>query len=376
MEENNQQNQTQINPVPTPAGKSKLPLILIAIFVLLIILGLGGYLLKSILSINLSVDNFPIPYDSPTIAQNSPTPTIDETASPDRIGANWKTYTNTKLGFKLKYPLEYTIEEEGESKVSFSGLFSETQKAPRSLVITTKLTDLSKIKTCEESNWDPKILCFTGKTENTNLDDRPAIVFGLMYPGGGFGTTTRIQTINDPKIEIYATIYSGGGGARFDQILSTFRFDELTASKSIDQNQTIDTSNWKTYSSEFCHLSVMYPPSWQNRTPGDISNGCIIQLSESIKGNPYKNIIINNILNTTWDQVISRNKNNEKITVASTEGIKIKDDLSLKAIGATQVGFYFHKGDLIFEFIAIYKIDDKETGSIVQGVITSIKFTD
>lgn len=236
--------------VRLPSSKSKLPIILI-IFLFIIILAGGGYIFfgnklfpqklacKAILRIcnDGSTAKF-----GPNCQQSCPEDSISPapTLSSDTT-ANWKTYTNTKLGFKLKYPLEYTIEEEGESEVSFSGLFSETQKAPRSLVITTKLTDLSKIKTCEESNWDPKILCFTGKTENTNLDDRPAIAFGLMYPGGGFGTTTRIQTINDPKIEIYATIYGGGGGTRFDQILSTFKFTPASPAGG-DQNQQAPTS--------------------------------------------------------------------------------------------------------------------------------------
>jgi hypothetical protein len=37
-----------------------------------------------------------------------PSPTPDPTANPDLIGANWKTYTNSRWGFSLKYPLDAT----------------------------------------------------------------------------------------------------------------------------------------------------------------------------------------------------------------------------------------------------------------------------
>lgn len=49
---------------------------------------------------------------SPTASpQKSP---INETANPDSIGANWKTYTNDKLGFSLDYPQNWFINTDSE----------------------------------------------------------------------------------------------------------------------------------------------------------------------------------------------------------------------------------------------------------------------
>lgn len=41
----------------------------------------------------------------------SPTPTPDPTANPDLIGANWKTYTNTKYSYEIKYPESSKVKE-------------------------------------------------------------------------------------------------------------------------------------------------------------------------------------------------------------------------------------------------------------------------
>lgn len=50
------------------------------------------------------------PIPSPVDASPVPTGT-DETANPDSIGANWKTYTNTKYRYTFKYPNSQDINE-------------------------------------------------------------------------------------------------------------------------------------------------------------------------------------------------------------------------------------------------------------------------
>lgn len=53
--------------------------------------------------------------NNPTIAAASQTPTPtpkDETADPDSIGADWKTYTNTEAKVSLQYPSSWTIKED------------------------------------------------------------------------------------------------------------------------------------------------------------------------------------------------------------------------------------------------------------------------
>ncbi len=53
------------------------------------------------------------PVSSPTVVTN-PTPTIiDETANPDLIRANWKTYTDKINGFSISYPNEFISNQIG-----------------------------------------------------------------------------------------------------------------------------------------------------------------------------------------------------------------------------------------------------------------------
>lgn len=69
----------------------------LVIFLVLAVLGLGRYVFLGKKE-NKTIMQNPRTSVSPTIVQPSPVP--DPTA-------NWKTYTNTSLGFNLKYPAEW-----------------------------------------------------------------------------------------------------------------------------------------------------------------------------------------------------------------------------------------------------------------------------
>lgn len=100
------QNQSQASPVqptePTQQSpeysSSKTSKSIIAIFVAVIVLtGVGGYVLGTKKSQTVVEDKI--------VFQPSPAP-VDETANPDSIGGNWKTYVDSKYGFSLKYPFQ------------------------------------------------------------------------------------------------------------------------------------------------------------------------------------------------------------------------------------------------------------------------------
>lgn len=69
------------------------------VIIILIALAVGGYLLyqKQFKSITVFQPSL-----SP--AASLELPGVGETANPDLIGANWKTYTNTKYGYSFQYP--------------------------------------------------------------------------------------------------------------------------------------------------------------------------------------------------------------------------------------------------------------------------------
>ena len=50
-----------------------------------------------------------------TTVQSSPSP-VDKSVNLDSIGANWKTYTNKKFNFSIKYPLDKKVEIDENGK--------------------------------------------------------------------------------------------------------------------------------------------------------------------------------------------------------------------------------------------------------------------
>lgn len=112
------ENQSTIQPTEIPIPqvvqkKNNLPLIFGGVLVLLLVIAGSVYLGMKIQEKKVEKAQIPSPdsivdYSSPTSSPtviSEPTLRIDETA-------NWKTYTNTALGFELKYPPEVSIAKE------------------------------------------------------------------------------------------------------------------------------------------------------------------------------------------------------------------------------------------------------------------------
>ena len=113
MEENISQQQSEAVQTPTnntPNSIWKSKLLLISGRVLLIVLvGLGGFFLGKILSQPKTPPPSTISQLSPTSTSSPTPPTQIPTPTPttDPI-ANWKAYTNTKYGYSIKYPADWT----------------------------------------------------------------------------------------------------------------------------------------------------------------------------------------------------------------------------------------------------------------------------
>jgi len=87
--------QPQSAPLPNPSSHSRIFIIVLGV-VILVVIGIGSYLLGTRKNQTV-VQNQQIT-TSPTVTQPSPTPNPT---------ANWKTYTSTKYGFGIKYPLDF-----------------------------------------------------------------------------------------------------------------------------------------------------------------------------------------------------------------------------------------------------------------------------
>jgi len=147
-----------------------------------------------------------------------PTSTIDETA-------DWKTYKNEKLGFKLKYPDNYSLLKESPDIVL--GFGNRGELPFPYLIISTTLSDYSIFKECTPNGSVPCLNATSGNQSrgivDTYLDGKEAK--SIYLTEGADGDYHIIQITNPIKLQLKMYIAGGGLGQTFDQILSTFRFD-------------------------------------------------------------------------------------------------------------------------------------------------------
>ncbi len=167
--------------------------------------------------------------------QFAPTPIPTAIPSPDPK-TNWKTYTNTQYGFSIQYP--------------------QTWK------------DITSINTIENGN-----LNFTLQT------DKNEFIQGVIFTGMADGSSDqswskRIALKNNKSLLLTYTDNLGPGSKggtidieAFNQMLSTFKL--------LDQASTINTSTWKTHTSNILGVEFKLPSDFTLEstsgveTPGD-----------------------------------------------------------------------------------------------------------
>lgn len=164
------------------------------------------------------------------ISQITPTPSPAVVPSDSRETkegtADWKTYTNEKLGFELKYPESYALLKEIPNITFGFGIGTE-QPYPY-LTISRDLTDYSVYKDCTANSTTP---CLNGTKWNqsigimdTFLDGAPAK--SIYFTKGVDGDYHIIQITNPIKLQLEMHIAGGKLDQTFTQILSTFKFTE------------------------------------------------------------------------------------------------------------------------------------------------------
>lgn len=194
----------------------------IIVVILMAALAVGGYLIYS-------QQSKPAPVQQAT----QPTPIPDETA-------NWKTYKSEKLGFEFKYPPQYTIKVYEE--LNRMSVLIDPQYRWGFSVLTDKnshLVSYDSLQTCdkvfEQINRDDqtaRVNCLdNGKKFGQEQDVSDVILGGISAKSfyvtstGQGGTTRVIQTVNNPRIQIYLMTYQRKDFDKIiDQILSTFKF--------------------------------------------------------------------------------------------------------------------------------------------------------
>ena len=157
------------------------------LIVILIALAVGGYFVYTNYSNNRTRVNFPQPSSSPA----------DETAKPDSIGANWKTYTNSKYRYVIRYPNDWdVVDVHTDEKVTFGGKGSVENWPPLVSIHVFETPKFRKEDIPNYSPFDHKILEKNGHT---------FLFVASTYQEGGNGTKETEQQAKDALRRIYST---------------------------------------------------------------------------------------------------------------------------------------------------------------------------
>lgn len=285
----NQPNQTNVatEPLPTPTSFQSSPespkqnyLKLLVIVLVLALLGMGGlvvYLLRK-------ASTSPVPVQYTQVLQPSPTTVVDETT-------NWKTYTNSAVGYTIKYPSDWTVilktpSTENAAQGDNTNTVTIAKDNYKLSVTTSSLGGGGIICDFDDSTKDEfhgpatdklgapyEIGTFLDKPARRNLNPITTLTqYGMLrqtldytyeacipvesdlqHTDGKVGYTS---TINANNLIVYNAYYTPRENINtenlktMDQILSTFKFT--------DQSQ-VDTANWKEYSSNHLRIAFSYP---------------------------------------------------------------------------------------------------------------------
>ncbi len=201
-------------------------------------------------------------YESP---QSSTAPVPDETANPDLIGANWKTYTFEEVGLSFKYPEDKLFLEYPEGCFRTGGKLWARFKLQKPDLSWYSSED---VKNCNipgedgtqfQVSIEPKeininTLSQSEKSTKIQLAGQEAnLIYNRGTFGGEGGSVIKFNR-NGKGFWIYIPAESSGPGSKidplFNQILSTFKFT------------SDETANWKTYTNNQANFLLKYPPDW------------------------------------------------------------------------------------------------------------------
>ena len=208
------QAQQPVNSTPpsvnNSSGSKLIPIILGVAAV--VIIAIGAYTLGAKQSqpvVQNSIQTTPIP---------SPTP-IDETA-------NWKTYTNTKYGFLIKYPMSWSYLEVPNTTYKTTTdqvWFSNDGKWPMPQTDSKATITIELTKNNPSVGWSEEF--FTDyKKERTILDNISAERISGTHKEIGAKRVIVFADIGDYYLVAQPASFDEISLVEFDQILSTFRF--------------------------------------------------------------------------------------------------------------------------------------------------------
>jgi len=201
--------------------------------------------------------------------QPTPTPGLVATPTPD-LTANWKTYTNEKYSYSIKYPTTWFVSEKHQlvEEVIFS--ITKELKAPTPLSISVRIDENPNNLTLKQ--WVdgifkdyPPALTSEIRREPAKLEEIEAE--RIYVPGEGSSwrvialSKNRFYSLNIGTIDVDGKGEEDMNLDTFNLILSTFRF---LGEEGITPTVT-PTPAFKTYKDQEIGYSITYPVDWSFR---------------------------------------------------------------------------------------------------------------
>ena len=234
-----------------------------------LLIGIGGYILGLKGTKNIIQDA-----TQKKLAVVSPIPTLDQTANPDSIGANWKTYLNSANGFSFRYPSnwiyqDYSKGNSNEIEIRFGKVLTEDhigQTVPPypagDFVLSYQKDNLSKIP--EDFVKDYSSVSKTKLVEVSGIQATQ-----IFYSGSASGDSMTIILKKDDLVYKFSIPESVSSRLSiFDQILSTFKFTDSEAIVSSSPTPTplsayhiTQGSSLNTYTNNVYSFSFNFPKS-------------------------------------------------------------------------------------------------------------------
>ncbi|MCX6719634.1 MAG: PsbP-related protein, partial [Candidatus Staskawiczbacteria bacterium] len=332
-----------------------------------------------------------------SISDIKPTIPTDQTA-------NWKTYTNTKYGFSIKYPPNFSVTESGRpdevvlfinndksiniSQIQFGLALGASGPIPFEQYVqdaqSETVTDFSKGGVVRFLNTSSGSITYEVIGAPTHI---PSVETVIKYVNGNTNEAITLDINGQNAIDIKKLEnkdYSDFADLEKinSEMVSTFKFTNSTTTNP----STNQTAGWQTYTNNDLGLSFEYPQEWgepqsnllSTSTKISFSNNSNIDLSEGVYYNQNlgRNMIFDQIKNSFSNIFPAGNlKSQKNITIGGKEGVEFLYSGS-NSSGLSDISIFVpvDQNNTIAEIDFSYKISDGTIDNF-NNFLSNFKFT-
>lgn len=376
---------------PQPISSSPKPKSKLSLFLLLgiIIFGLisGIYFLlagKGLLS--------PQPTPTPTqLLLTTPTTTSN-------INTGWKTYTNPKYFYSLKYPPDWEVKtilanpDPGAIRISNINIRAN-QKIDLPEADVDIIVELNLSRKLPTQEW------YLDREKNmpiVPINTKHIFITTIFRECPALRVDNDSLFFSKDEYMYHISWYVSGNYNQefkntsekiFNQILSTFTF--LDQNQPIPTTQSLDTSNWKTYTNSEYKFTLKYPPEWIGTEVNteevrffknlylNNQSGTKTYISVTVKTNPNNQnlkewLIAQNLISANYSEDFHTQI--DETTIANIKGLKITTP-----VNGGQETYYLPMNRNVIQITYIFKgqslAEYNELVNIFNQILSTFKFT-